>query len=378
MPVQYRDLCGEQVSALGFGCMRLPVIDGDSKNIDEEKTNRLLHHAYEQGVNYYDTAWFYHGGNSERVVGRALTDIRDEVFVADKLPPSEIESPADFDRVFNEQLERLQMDYIDFYMLHTLIGPTWDKLHGLGVLDWLEGLLEEGRIGYAGFSFHDHVECFKRIIDAWDWDFCQIQYNYLDTHTQAGTEGLHYAADRAIDIVVMEPVRGGALANPLPDHLEAERKRLGIDWSPAQLALRWVFDHAEVATALSGMNEMEHVEENIAVASVSEPGCLTDAERELIDALKAHMRSSIKVDCTNCRYCMPCPQGVDIPRVFNMYNEMAISSPRRARMGYQKMTNPDEWASHCVECGICEPKCPQNIAIIETLAEAHEALMAED
>ncbi|MBD3292405.1 MAG: aldo/keto reductase [Armatimonadia bacterium] len=374
----YRDLCGERVSALGYGCMRLPTVGGEAKNIDEEKATRLLHHAYDEGVNYYDTAWFYHGGESERFVGRALADIREDVFVADKLPPSEIESAADFDRVFEAQLERLQMDYIDFYMLHTLIGPSWDKLHGLGVLDWLEGVLEGGRIGYAGFSFHDHVECFKRIIDAWDWDFCQIQYNYIDERTQAGTEGLHYAADRGIDVVVMEPIRGGALGQPLPEALEAERRRLGIDWSPAQLALRWVFDHREVGTVLSGMNEMEHVEENIAVASESRPGCLSENERELVDALREHMRESIMVDCTNCRYCMPCPEGVNIPRVFNMYNEMAISSPRRGQMGYQKMTNPDEWASHCVECGICEEKCPQGIPIIDTLAEAHEALMAED
>jgi len=376
--VQYRDLCGEQVSALGYGCMRLPVIDGDSRNIDEEKAHHLLHHAYEQGVNYYDTAWFYHGGNSERVLGRALTDIREDVLVADKLPPGEINAPEDFDRVFNEQLERLQMEHVDFYMLHSLIGPWWDKLHDLGALDWLQGLLEDGRISYAGFSFHDHVDCFRRIIDAYDWDFCQIQYNYLDEKTQAGTEGLHYAADRGIDVIVMEPIRGGALGQPLPEELEAERERLGIDWSPAQLALRWVFDHREVGTVLSGMNQNDHLEENLAVSSVSDPGCLTDDERALVDALREHMRQSIKVDCTNCRYCMPCPQGVNIPRVFNMYNEMTISSPRRAQMGYQKMTNPDEWASHCVECGICEPKCPQHIPIMETLAAAHEALIAED
>jgi hypothetical protein len=376
--MQYRDLCGEQVSALSYGCMRLPVIDGDSSNIDEEKATNLLHHAYEQGVNYYDTAWFYHGGESEKFVGRALADIRDDVFVADKLPPNEIETLDDCDRVFEAQLERLQMDHIEYYMLHTLIGPSWDKLHGLGVLGWLEGLLEDGRISYAGFSFHDHLDCFKRIIDAWDWDFCQIQYNYLDVRTQAGTEGLNYAAEHDIDVIVMEPLRGGALAQPLPEHLEVERERLGIDWSPAQLGLRWVFDHEEVGTALSGMNELDHLNENIEVASATEPNSMTGDERELVEAIRDHLRENTKVDCTNCRYCMPCPEGVDIPRVFNMYNEMAISSPRRGRMGYQKMTNPDEWASHCVECGICEDKCPQNIPIIETLAEAHEALMVED
>lgn len=376
--MQYRDLCGEQVSALGFGCMRLPIIDDDARKIDEEKATRLLHHAYERGVNYFDTAWFYHGGESEPLVGRALADIRDEVFIATKLPPSEVESVDDCDRLLDQQLERLQTDYVDFYLLHTLIGPTWDKLHGLGVLDWLERTLEDGRIDFAGFSFHDHTECFKRIIDAWNWDFCMIQYNYLDERSQAGAEGLHYAADRGIDVVVMEPLRGGALGRPLPDELEAERRRLGIDWSPAQLGLRWVLDHREVSIALSGMNEMEHLQENLAVAAETGPGSMTADERALVEAVRDHLRANIKVDCTSCGYCLPCPEGVNIPRVFDMYNEMTISSPGRARFGYQKMTNPDEWASHCVECGICEDKCPQNIPIVETLAEAHEALTAEE
>jgi predicted aldo/keto reductase-like oxidoreductase len=376
--VKYRDLCGEQVSALGFGCMRLPVIDGDAGNIDEEKATALLHRAFDRGVNYCDTAYFYHGGASEPLVGRALTGIRDDVFLATKLPPSEIDSLDDCDRVLDEQLRRLQTDYVDFYMLHTLIGPTWDKLHGLGVLGWLDTALEDGRIRHAGFSFHDHVECFKRIIDAWDWDFCQIQYNILDVRSQAGTEGLHYAADRGIDVVVMEPLRGGLLGRALPEALEAERERHRIDWSPAQLALRWVLDHPEVSCALSGMNEFEHLEENIQAAAATDPGSMTDDERALADAIREHLMASTNVDCTGCRYCLPCPQGVNIPRVFDMYNEMTISSPGRARFGYQKMTNPDEWASHCVECGVCEPRCPQEIPIIETLAAAHEALTAED
>ncbi len=376
--MQYRELCGATVSALGYGCMRLPTIGDDSSNIDEEEATRQLIYAHEQGVNYYDTAWFYHGGESEKFVGRALADIREDVFVATKLPPGQVESADDFDRVFDRQLEKLQMDHVDFYMLHTLIGPSWDKLHGLGVLDWLEGLLEDGRISYAGFSFHDHFECFKRIIDAWDWDFCQIQYNYLDVNFQAGTRGLNYAADRDIDVVVMEPVRGGALAKPLPEDLEATRQQLDPEWSPAQLALRWVFDHPEVAIALSGMNEMQHVKENIEVANTTEPGSMTGDERALVEAAREHMRASIKVDCTGCRYCLPCPEGVNIPRVFNMWNEMTISGPRRGRVGYQKMTNPDEWASHCIECGQCEPKCPQDIPIMEKLAEVHEALMAEE
>lgn len=376
--MQYRDLCGEQVSALGFGCMRLPVIDGEARNIDEEKATRLLHHAFERGVNYYDTAYPYHGGNSERVLGSALDGIRDEVLIATKLPPHEIETVSDCDRIFDEQLRRLQTDRVDFYLLHTLIGPFWDKLHDLGVLDWLEAALEDGRIRRAGFSFHDHVDCFKRIIDAWAWDFCMIQYNYLDERSQAGTEGLRYAAERGIDVVVMEPLRGGRLAEPLPAELESERRRLGVAWTPAQLALRWVFDHPEVSCALSGMNEFEQLEENLEVAEKTAPGSMDDAEHTLVNAIREHLRANTKVDCTACGYCLPCPQGVHIPRVFDAYNEMALSSPRRGQMGYRHMTNPDEWASHCVECGICEEKCPQHIPIMEMLAEAHEALMAED
>ncbi|NLO05425.1 MAG: aldo/keto reductase [candidate division WS1 bacterium] len=376
--MQYRTLCGEEVSALGFGCMRLPIMDGKHDQIDAGTAIGLIHHALERGVNYLDSAWGYHGGNSEPLVGRAIEGIRDEVFIATKLPPWSVETLEDCERILDEQLKRLRTDHIDFYMLHSLIGPSWQRLHGLGVLGFLERALEDGRIRHAGFSFHDHVDCFKEIVDAWDWDFCQIQYNYMDERVQAGTEGMHYAAERGIGIVVMEPLRGGTLGEPLPEELEAKRQERGVEWSPAQLGLRWVFDQPEPAVTLSGMNRMDHLQENIAVAAATAPGAMTPEEHELIAGIQAHYREKMLVDCTACRYCMPCPQGVNIPRVFYLYNDMSMFNAQRARMGYQKMTNPDEWASHCVECGLCEERCPQNIPIIEKLAAAHEALTAED
>ncbi|HUS81399.1 MAG TPA: aldo/keto reductase, partial [Armatimonadota bacterium] len=232
---------------------------------------------------------------------------------------------------------------------------------------------------YVGFSFHDDIECFKRILDARDWDFCQIQYNYMDEQIQAGTEGLLYAADRGVGVVVMEPLRGGKLADPLPEDLEAERRRLGIEFSPAQLGLRWVMDHPQVAVTLSGMNAMTQLEENLAAAEQTPPGSLTDDERRLIAAIRDYYRQALKVDCTGCRYCMPCPHGVNIARTFGLYNDMSLyGDPARARMFYTKSTNPDEWASHCAECGQCEERCPQDIEIIEKLKEAHAALTAEN
>ncbi len=372
----YRTLCGEQVSALGFGCMRLPTADG---SIDEPEAIREIHHAIDEGLNYIDTAYGYHGGTSEPLVGKALAGgLRDDVFVATKLPVWLASSLEDCDRLFDEQLERLQTDYVDFYMLHSLVGESWDKVHAFGALDWLQGLLDAGRIRHAGFSFHDDIECFKRIVDAWDWGFAQIQYNYMDEVTQAGTEGLEYAFGKGIGVVIMEPLRGGLLGHALPEQLEAQRQQVAAQWSPGQLALRWVLDHREAAIALSGMNRMDHVDENLAVANVTEPGCIGDDEMGFIGAIRNHLREGFKVDCTACRYCMPCPAGVNIPRTFTLYNDMSLDDPARARFGYTKMTSEDEWASNCTECGKCEELCPQHIEIIDQLKQAHAALTAED
>ena len=269
---------GLRVSRLGFGCMRLPMRAGE---VNEPETARLLHHAVEHGVNYVDTAYSYHDGESEPVLGRALAGgWRDRVLLATKLPSWRASSLDECDRILTDQLERLQTDHLDFYLVHNLIRPRWEQVRDIGVLDWLRDVRSEGRIRHVGFSFHDEIDCFRSIIDAWDWDFCQIQYNYMDEHVQAGTEGLLYAADRDIDVVVMEPLRGGALGRKLPKDLETRRRRLGIEWSPGQLALRWVLDHPEVRVALSGMNRMDHLEENLAVADATPPGGMTGVERE--------------------------------------------------------------------------------------------------
>ena len=374
--MQYREFCGEQVSALGFGCMRLPVNEG---KIDEGAAIALIHHAIDRGVNYLDTAWGYHGGASEPLVGKAVRNgLREKVFLATKLPPWEVKTLDDCDRVLNEQLRRLETDYLDFYLLHSLTRPSWDAMRDLGVLGFFERALADGRVRHVGFSFHDDIDCFKEIVDGWDWEFCQIQYNYMDERVQAGTEGLLYADERGLDIAIMEPLRGGTLGEPLPEDLDAVRKDLGVEWSAGQLALRWVLDHPEAAVTLSGMNRMDHLEENMAVAEATEPGSMTDVEKELVGAIRGRYDEKILVDCTACRYCLPCPQGVNIQSTFFLYNDMSMFDVGRARFGYQKMTSPDEWASHCVECGICEERCPQHIPIIERLAEAHEALTAEE
>jgi len=372
----YRDLCGERVSALGFGLMRLPVAD---EKIDREEAARQINHAVEQGVNYLDTAKPYHGGESEQFLGELLTaGLRDKVLIATKLPPWDVETADDMERILDGQLEALQTDHIDFYLLHSLLGPFWAKLTGLNVLDFLQRARSDGRIRHAGFSFHDDLDAFKTIVDAWDWEFCQIQYNYMDEKVQAGAEGLQYAAARGIDVVIMEPLRGSVLAMPFPDDIEAERVRLGVEWSAAQLGIRWVLDHPEVKVVLSGMNEMAHVEENLAVAAATEPGGMTQDEHAIVAAARDRLREKIAVPCTACGYCMPCPNGVNIPRVFQLYNEATMYVPMLPRNLYQRMTPPDEWASNCVECGKCEEHCPQGISIIEKLAEAHEFLTATE
>ena len=373
--MQYRTLAGERISVLGFGCMRLPMRAGE---VNELETARLLHHAVERGVNYVDTAYSYHDGESEPVLGRALAGgWRDRVLLATKLPSWRASSLDECDRILTDQLERLQTDHLDFYLVHNLIRPRWEQVRDIGVLDWLRDVRSEGRIRHVGFSFHDEIDCFKSIIDAWDWDFCQIQYNYMDEHVQAGTEGLLYAADRDIDVVVMEPLRGGALGRKLPKDLETRRRRLGIEWSPGQLALRWVLDHPEVRVALSGMNRMDHLEENLAVADATPPGGMTGVEREFIATVRDRLHRSMEVECTGCRYCLPCPQGVDIPRVFSLCNDMSLYGLRqRARMFYTHLTPPDQWADRCVECGQCEAKCPQHIPIVRELKRAHRALTA--
>ena len=313
-------------SALGFGAMRLPTIDDDPAKIDEAEATRMLRHAIDHGVNYVDTAYPYHRENSERLVGRALQDgYREQVKLATKMPCWKIEEAGDFDRYLDEQLEKLQTDHIDFYLLHGLNEKRWADMSELDVLGWAEGAIASGRIRHLGFSFHDKLETFKAIVDASDlWTFCQIQYNFMDIEYQAGTEGLEYAAERGLAVVVMEPLRGGRLTKSVPPSVQAIWGDAPVQRTPAEHALQWVWNHPEVSVVLSGMSTFEQVEENVDSAGRSGPGTLSKEELALYDRVREAYEALCPVPCTDCKYCLPCPSGVNIPRVFDIYNDGVI------------------------------------------------------
>jgi predicted aldo/keto reductase-like oxidoreductase len=389
-------------SALGFGCMRLPTLDGDPGRIDEPEAIRMLRFAIDHGVNYVDTAYPYHRGTSEPFVGRALRDgYRQRVRLATKLPSWLVQTAGDFDRYLDEQLERLQTESIDFYLLHGLGRERWQNLRDLGVLAWAERAMAEGRFHHLGFSFHDSFEVFREIVDAYDgWTFCQIQYNYMDDDYQAGVKGLRYAAERGLGIVVMEPLRGGMLAQNVPPAVQAlwdtatrghgdaetrgEDEGLRVTASsplrvvprtPAEWALHWVWNQPEVSLALSGMTTMQQVEENIASAGRSGPGTLAPDELALIDRVKQAYQELCPIPCTDCRYCQPCPNGVAISRIFALYNEATMyNAVERSRMVYEQWLREDERADCCLACGECEAACPQGIEIIEWLKKADQLL----
>jgi len=365
-------------SALGFGAMRLPILENDSGKIDEELATRMIRTAIDGGVNYVDTAWPYHKGQSELVVGRCLQDgYRDKVKLATKMPCWLIEAPEQFDDYLNQHLERLQTDHIDFYLLHGLNKERWPILQDLGVFDWAEKAIASGRIRHLGFSFHDELPVFKEIVDAYEWTFCQIMYNYMDIEFQAGREGLRYAANKGLAVVVMEPLRGGSLTLPAPDPVadlwgSAQTQRAQADW-----ALQWVWHHSEVSLLLSGMSEMQHVEENLKSAANSGVGSLTAEELDLVDRVSKAYRSLSPIPCTDCKYCMPCPSGVTIPRIFSVYNNYKMyGNEDGAKRSYNQFTKPENRADQCVECGECEKACPQQIEIIDWLKMAH-AFLAE-
>ncbi len=361
-------------SALGFGCMRFPTIGGEHSNIDEPEATRMLRYAIDHGVNYVDTAYPYHGGNSERVVGRALkAGYREKVKLATKLPCWKVKAPEDFDRLLNEQLEKLQTDHIDFYLLHALNEKGWHKIRDMDVRQSSESAIADGRIGHIGFSFHDKYPVFKEIVDAHDWTFCQIQYNYMDIENQAGTQGLKYAASKGLAVVIMEPLLGGRLVDP-PEPIQrmwdtAAKKRKPADW-----ALQWLWNQPEVSVVLSGMSAMEQVEENVASASASGINTLTEQELALFDQVREKYGELCPIPCTKCEYCMPCPNDVDIPRNLTVYNEgVMYDKPDRAREAY-KLIPEEVRASVCAQCRECEEKCPQSILISEWMPLVHAVL----
>jgi predicted aldo/keto reductase-like oxidoreductase len=354
--------------------MRLPT-SGGHEHIDEAEAARMLHYAIEHGVNYIDTAYPYHGGNSEPFVGRFLqqSGYRERVRLATKMPSWKIEEAGDFDRYLGEQLESLRTDHIDFYLLHALKEEWWHKLRGLGVLEWSEGARSDGRIGQLGFSFHDKYPIFKEIIDAYDWAFCQIQYNYMDIDNQAGTQGLEYAAAEGIAVVIMEPLLGGRLVAP-PEPIQQIWSRAPLKRTPADWALQWLWNRPEVAVVLSGMSSMSQVEENVASADASGIGTLRDQELAIVGQVRERYRTLCPIPCTQCGYCMACPHGVDIPENFRIYNQGPMyDKVDHARQSYGFL-DEHKRASACVACLECEDKCPQSIPISEWMVHVEEVL----
>lgn len=366
-----------KASALGFGCMRLPLLDKqDHANIDEKEASRMVHYAVDQGLNYIDTAYGYHHSNSERFLGRALKGgYRAKVHLATKLPGWKVETAEDFDKILNEQLEKLQTDHIDFYLLHGLDAAGWHKFRDLDVIPWAENAISEGRISYLGFSFHDKTEVLKEIIDAYDgWTFCQVQYNYIDIENQAGMKGVQYAASKGLAVVVMEPILGGRLVNP-PEEIQNIWNMAAIKRTPADWALQWLWNQPEVTLALSGMGTMTQVEENLASAERSGVNTLTDEEQALIAQVRIHYQALSPIPCNKCNYCMPCPNGVNIPRVFGTYNEGLIYNTQDgARQAYNQWIPELERANCCIACKECEELCPQNILISQWMPVIHNVL----
>lgn len=357
---------GDKLSALGFGCMRFPR--------DEKETARLVRSAIENGVNYFDTAYIY--PNNEAMLGRALpSEYREEVKIATKLPPYLVRKREDFDKIFNTQLERLKTNYIDYYFMHMLLSiDEWNRLVSLGVLDFIDEKKKNGQIKNVGFSYHGGFDEFKKIADAYAWEFCMLQCNYFDVNSQTGIKGVEYAAGKGIPVMIMEPLRGGTLADrkKMPGKALAVFDEAAVKRSPAEWALRWVWNHPAVLTVLSGMNTQEMLDENIKTASDAESEALTDGELQMFDRAREAILENTYVGCTGCGYCVPCPAGVDIPLCFTCYNDSKLEGRLRAKFYYIMRTNGRN-ASLCTKCGKCEKHCPQGIKIRDELAAVEKA-----
>lgn len=372
--MEYRNMgnAGIRVSPLGFGCMRLPERDG---KIDRERAIAMIRWAIDNGLNYVDTAYPYHGGDSENLVGEALKDgYRERVSLATKLPVYKLEKAEDFDTLLDEQLRKLQTDHVDFYLLHAVNRERWEKtILPLGILDKLLAAKQDGRVRHIGFSFHDELELFKEMLDHWDqWDFCQIQLNYVDRKHQAGIDGLEYAAAKGLGVVIMEPLRGGYLAN-LPENVA---KLLGTSGKSAvEMALDFLWDRPEVSVVLSGMSTEEQVQQNVAYAHRAKIGMLTPEDKTLLEKAEASLRAYAEIPCTGCNYCSVCPQGIAIPQIFSAYNQCQV----KMNLGYGKKLYREAkevgaLADACTGCGTCQSQCPQNLPISQWMPKIHELL----
>jgi predicted aldo/keto reductase-like oxidoreductase len=366
----YRDMnqTDAKISILGFGCMRLPQTT--NCNIDEPRATKMVRYAIDHGINYFDTAYVYHNGESEPFLGRALSDVyREKVHIATKLPVWDVQSRNDMDRILNEQLLRLNTDHIDFYLLHGLGKTSWINMVNLNVGEFLDQAIADGRIRRAGFSFHDEVQVFEEIVDDYDWTFAQIQYNYMDEEYQAGTEGLNYAAAKGLGIVIMEPLRGGVLARETGETKKIFATR-GHAHNAAEWGLRWLWNHPEITVVLSGMSTMQQVKENLGYANNGIPSSLTTDDIAVYEKIKTYYRSNMKIPCTKCRYCMPCMAGVEIPECFSAFNDASVySDTAGAKMSYDAYTGFGGDASQCQDCGVCESLCPQHLPIRKHLQE---------
>ena len=355
---------GWKISALGFGAMRLPMLKGD-KEVDEKEAIRIMRYGIDEGINYVDTAYFYHNGISEVIVGKTLKDgYRKKARLATKSPVGLIKEKGDFDKFLELQLKRLDVDHIDYYLFHGIGDGGLETMKKFDLFKKMEDAKKAGKVGHIGFSFHDKADAFIRVVDSYDkWEFCQIQYNYMDTENQAGTAGLKYAAAKGIPVLIMEPLLGGKLARP-PKDIAAIFSDTGKHSTPAEWALAWIWDHPEAACILSGMSNFEQVKENLASAKKSNPNQMSSSELDVIYNARLEFAKRIVIPCTNCDYCMPCPQGVAIPRNFELYNEGAMyGDPGSPRYTYAMWVKPENRAAVCTACKECEPKCPQGIDI---------------
>ena len=364
---------GEEVSLLGFGAMRIPTLDSNSDEVNVEEAIKLIRYAIDNGVNYVDTAYVYSGGKNEGVVAKALEGgYREKVFIATKMPVWFVNEPADMEEIFNTQLERLETDCIDMYLVHGIMDDNWSKIQEFKFYDFLSEKRAAGQIKNIGFSFHGlTTDFFKEVIDAYPWDFAQIQLNYMDKNIQAGVEGCEYAHSKKIPIIVMEPLKGGKLTDIIPPTIQNYWNELKSDRSPAEWALRWVANLPGVTTILSGMNTMEQIEENLIVLSNAEANALTDEELEMIDKVSEEYNKLIKYSCTGCKYCMPCPQGIDIPNMMDYRNfyDLFGGNPKISDE-FTRFIFPRP--SECIECKQCEDLCPQNLEIAKAMKETAE------
>mgnify|MGYP004455768549 FL=1 len=370
-----KDRKGNEISQLGFGCMRFTK---KGNAFDFDKAEKEVMQAVRAGVNYFDTAYIYTG--SEELMGKIFkkNGVREQIHIATKLPQYMLRSIDAVERTFREELKRLQTDYIDYYLMHMFTDiHEWENLRHIGIEDWIAGHLADGSIRNIGFSYHGDQDMFLKILDAYDWDFCQIQYNYLDEHSQAGRRGLEAAYKKGIPVIIMEPLRGGKLVNMLPKEAHEAIAKSDRGYTAAEWGLRWLWDQLGVTCVLSGMNSSEMVAENIRIASEMTVGQFTETDFQTIEEIRKAIRKKEKVGCTGCRYCMPCPKGVDIPGIFHYYNLSSIEKKSTTRKEFARnmgLRKDSCMASQCIKCGKCEKHCPQHIAIREKLQEADRVL----